>query len=333
LDVLERQVGQMTRLVDELLDAGRISRGKIDLRRERVELASVVHNAVDAVRPISERRAQELTVTLPGAPVYLDADPTRLGQIVGNLLNNACKFTERGGHIWLTAEREDARQLAIRVRDTGIGIAADQLERVFDMFTQVDTALDRSLSGLGIGLTLVKTLVEMHGGSVEVTSDGLGHGSEFVVRLPIVVEAETQASRPKATHPVATTPLRILVVDDNRDSADMLALMLQLGGHETFAAHDGLAAVERAATLDPDVILLDIGLPVLDGYEAARRIREQQGLKRRQLLVALTGWGQAEDRRRSEDAGFDAHLVKPVTEAVLRRLLAEHGAGKARVQD
>jgi two-component system, chemotaxis family, CheB/CheR fusion protein len=334
LDVLQRQVGQMTRLVDDLLDAGRISRGKIDLRRERVELASVVYQAVDAVRPISERRDQELTVTLPGVPVYLDADPTRLGQIVGNLLNNACKFTERGGHIWLTAEREeDAPRVVIRVRDTGIGIAADQLERVFDMFTQVDTALDRSLSGLGIGLTLVKTLVEMHGGSVEVKSDGVGHGSEFVVRLPIVVETDTPAPRPMAARSVVTTPLRILIVDDNHDSADMLALMLKLGGHETFAAHDGLAAVESAATLDPDVILLDLGLPVLNGYDAARRIREQQGQKRRPLLVALTGWGQAEARRRSEDAGFDAHLVKPVTDAVLRRLLTELGAGKQEVRD
>ena len=347
LDVLQRQVGQMVRLVDDLLDAGRISRGKIDLRRERVELSSVVYHVVDAARPISEGRDQELTVTLPSVPVYLDADPTRLAQIVGNLLNNACKFTERGGHIWLTVERDEesgadraegastrfAPQVVIRVRDTGIGIAADQLEHVFDMFTQVDTSLERSLTGLGIGLTLVKTLTEMHGGSVEVRSDGIGQGSEFVVRLPIAVETDTPASRPMAAQPVATTPLRILIVDDNRDSADMLAMLLQFAGHETFAAHDGLAAVEAAATLDPDVILLDIGLPLLNGYEAARRIREQQGQKRRPLLVALTGWGQNEDRRRSEEAGFDAHVVKPVDDAVLGRLLAEFSAGKHEVRD
>jgi PAS domain S-box-containing protein len=346
LDVLQRQVGQMVRLVDDLLDAGRISRGKIELRRERIELSSVVYHVVDAARPISERRDQELTVTLPSVPVYLDADSTRLGQIIGNLLNNACKFTERGGHIWLTVEREEdsgadraegasirfAPQVVIRVRDTGIGIAADQLERVFDMFTQVDTSLERSLTGLGIGLTLVKTLTEMHGGVVEVRSDGVGEGSEFVVRLPIAVETDTPASRPMATPSVPPMPLRILIVDDNRDSADMLATLLQFAGHETFAAHDGLAAVEAAATRDPDVILLDIGLPVLNGYEAARRIREQQGQKRRPLLVALTGWGQDEDRRRSEEAGFDAHLVKPVDDAVLGRLLAELG-GKQEVRD
>ena len=345
LDVLQRQVGQMVRLVDDLLDAGRISRGKIDLRRERVELSSVVYHVVDAARPISERREQELTVTLPSAPVYLDADPTRLGQIIGNLLNNACKFTERGGHVWLTVEREEepgadraegagtARHVVIRVRDTGIGIAADQLDRVFEMFTQADMSLERSLTGLGIGLTLVKTLTEMHSGTVEVHSAGVGQGSEFVVRLPIAVETDTEAAKPVATPSVPPIPLRILIVDDNHDSADMLATLLQVAGHETFAAHDGLTAVEEAARLDPDVILLDIGLPVINGYEAARRIREQNGKKRRALLVALTGWGQEDDRRRSEEAGFDAHLVKPADDAVLGRLLAELGAGRQKVQD
>ena len=325
----------------KLLDAGRISRGKIDLRRERAELSSVVYHVVEAARPISERRDQELTVTLPRVPVYVDADPTRLGQIIGNLLNNACKFTERGGHIWLTVECEDdsnadrgaaeatrvAPQVVVRVRDTGIGIAADQLERVFDMFTQVDTSLERSLTGLGIGLTLVRTLTEMHGGSVEVSSDGANHGSEFVVRLPIAMEAQTPESTFKGGQSGATTPRRILIVDDNHDSAEMLATLLELAGHETFAAHDGLAAVEAAAKLDLDVILLDIGLPVMNGYEAARRIREQRGQKRRPLLVALTGWGQDEDRGRSEEAGFDAHLVKPVDEAVLDRLLTDLTVG------
>jgi PAS domain S-box-containing protein len=285
LDVLQRQVGQMVRLVDDLLDAGRISRGKIDLRRERVELSSVVYQVVEAARPISERRQQELTVALPSAPVYVDADATRLGQIIGNLLNNACKFTERGGHVWLTVEREEecggnrvegasvpfAPQVVIRVRDTGIGIAADQLEHVFEMFTQVDTSLERSLTGLGIGLTLVKTLTEMHGGTVQVHSDGVGQGSEFVVRLPLAVGTDTAASQPTLAQSVPTTPLRILIVDDNHDSADMLATLLQFAGHETFTAHDGAAAVEMAAKLDPDVILLDIGLPILNGYEAASR--------------------------------------------------------------
>ena len=326
LQVLQRQVGQMVRLVDDLLDAGRISRGKIDLRRERVELSSAIDHAVDAVLPITERRGQQLTVALTRMPVYVNADATRLGQIVGNLLNNACKFTERGGHIWLTVECEEESQVAIRVRDTGVGIAADQLERIFEMFTQVDRSLDRSLSGLGIGLTLVRTLAEMHGGSVEVRSDGIGQGSEFVVRLPLAEPAGAAPSpRPTLTQSTPTAPLRVLIVDDNHDSVEMIAMLLKFSGHETFAAHDGIAAVESAAELDPDVILLDIGLPELDGFEAARRIREQQGNKRRPLLVALTGCGQDEVRRRSKESGFDAHLVKPVNHAVLTQLLAEQG--------
>jgi two-component system CheB/CheR fusion protein len=223
IDVLHRQVGHMVRLVDDLLDAGRISLGKIDLRRERVELSSVVYHVVDAVRPISDALNQELTVTLPYAPVYLNADPTRLAQIVGNILNNACKFTPRGGHIWLIVERGEqvaadastaastrvAQHVVIRVRDTGIGIGAEQLEHVFDMFMQADTSLERSLTGLGIGLTLVKTLTEMHGGTVAVSSDGVGQGSEFVVRLPITVDADRRSTQPTATASVATTPLRI----------------------------------------------------------------------------------------------------------------------------
>ena len=201
------------------------------------------------------------------------------------------------------------------------------------MFTQVDTSLERSMTGLGIGLTLVRTLTEMHGGTVEVHSDGVGQGSEFVVRLPVPVETGVASFQPTVTQSVPTTPLRILIVDDNHDSAEMLATLLQFTGHETFVAHDGLAAVEAAANLDPDVILLDIGLPVLNGYEAARRIREQQSQQRRPLLVALTGWGQDEDRRRSAEAGFDAHLVKPVDDAVLGKLLAELGANKQEVTD
>jgi PAS domain S-box-containing protein len=335
LDVLRRQVGQMVRLVDDLLDAGRISRGKIELRRERVELSSIIHHVLEAVRPISEGRDLELSINLPTVPVYVNADPTRLAQIVGNLLNNACKFTDRGGHIWLRVEREEqsaddrlegesglaSPQVAIRVRDTGIGIAPDQLEHVFEMFTQIDTSLERSSTGLGIGLTLVRTLTEMHGGTVGVSSAGLGRGSEFVVRLPIEVEATIPTPVAATTDPVSMEPLRILIVDDNRDSADMLAMLLTFTGHATFTAHDGAAAVEDAASLDPDVILLDIGLPGLNGYEAARRIRQQQRDGRRPVLVALTGWGQDEDRRRSEEAGFDAHLVKPVDEVVLGKLL------------
>jgi CheY-like chemotaxis protein/two-component sensor histidine kinase len=329
MDVLDRQVGQMVRLVDDLLDAGRISRGKMVLRKERVELSSVVHHAVEAVRPLCDSSDQELTVTLPQEPIYLDADPTRLAQIVGNLLNNACKFSDRGGHIWLTVERTEA-SVAIRVRDDGIGIAADERSRIFDMFTQGDTALERAMTGLGIGLTLVNTLTQMHGGTVDVASAGIGQGSEFIVRLPIMVgEIATVPAHAMPREPALTAKaLRILIVDDNRDAAGMLAMLLKFSGHETHMAHDGVEAVDAATKLQPDVILLDIGLPRLNGYEAARKIREQQEHPRRPLLVAVTGWGQDEDRRRTEEAGFDAHLVKPVDEAALVRLLDDLGVSK-----
>jgi signal transduction histidine kinase/ActR/RegA family two-component response regulator len=345
MDVLDRQVGQMVRLVDDLLDLGRISRGKIVLRKERVELSSVVHHAVEAARPLCEISDQELTVTLPQEPVYLNADPTRLAQIVGNLLNNACKFSDRGGRIWLTVERTQESagdtvitsrglppNVVIRVRDTGIGIPANQHSRIFDMFTQGDTALEREVTGLGIGLTLVKTLTQMHGGTVDVSSAGIGQGSEFIVRLPIMVEPATVPSPALTREPALTAKgLRILIVDDNRDAAGMLAMLLQFSGHETHMAHDGVEAVEVTTKLQPDVILLDIGLPRLNGYEAARKIREHQEQPGRPLLVALTGWGQDEDRRRSEEAGFDAHLIKPVDEAALGKLLDDFGAGKQEV--
>lgn len=267
----------------------------------------------------------DLTVTLPQQPVYLNADPTRLAQVVGNLLNNACKFNDKGGRIWLTVER-DGGQAVIRVRDSGIGIAADQLPRIFDLFMQVDTSLERSVSGLGIGLALVKTLVEMHGGTVEVHSEGVGRGSEFVARLPALVESAQPPLELSNSKPPPMTSRRILVVDDNRDSATSLAMLMELTGNETHTAHDGEEAVEAAATFRPDVILLDIGLPKLNGYEAGRKIRQQPWSKG-MVLVALTGWGQEEDRQRSREAGFDGHLVKPVDLSDLEKLLAELGGG------
>ncbi|MGH8659221.1 MAG: hybrid sensor histidine kinase/response regulator [Gammaproteobacteria bacterium] len=325
--MMERQVGQMVRLVDELLDVSRISRGKIELCRGRIELASAVHHAIEAARPHYESMDHELTVTLPPEPVHLNADPIRLAQVMGNLLTNAGKFTEKGGRIWLTVERESG-EAVIRVRDSGIGIAAEELPRIFDMFTQVDTSLERSRSGLGIGLTLVKNLVELHGGTVAVHSAGVGQGSEFTVRLPILVETlKPPPPEPTARASTPTTARRILVVDDNRDSAESLAVLLKLTGHETHTAYDGLEAVEAAAVFRPNVLLLDIGLPKLNGFETARKIREQpwgNGM----VLVALTGWGQEEDRRRSEEAGFNAHLVKPVDIAALTKLLAELQAAK-----
>ena len=330
-EMLERQVGQMVRLVDGLLDVSRISRGKTELCKEQIELRSVVKQAVEAARSLVECMEHELTATLPPQPVYLNADPIRLAQVVGNLLNNACKFTNKGGRIWLTVERE-GEQAVIRVRDNGIGIAADQHSRIFDMFTQVDTSLERSVGGLGIGLMLVKNLVEMHDGMVEVHSAGLGRGSEFVARLPILVETAKPPPDPTVSEPTPTTARRILVVDDNRDSAESLAMLLNLMGNETHIAYDGLEAVEAAATVKPDVILLDIGLPKLNGYEACRRIREQPW-GRNMVLVALTGWGQEEDRQKSREAGFDGHIVKPVDHAALTKLLAETGASAPPVGD
>ena len=320
--MMERQVGQMVRLVDDLLDVSRISQGKIELRSGRIDLASVVHHAVEAIRPQCKSMDHALTVTLPPKPIFLNADSTRLAQVVGNLLNNASKFTDKGGQIWLTVERE-GKQAVIRVRDNGIGIAADQLPRIFEMFVQIDTSLERSVSGLGIGLTLVKTLVEMHDGTVEVHSAGVGQGSELVVRLPIVVEPpKPPPPEPTVSEPTTMITRRILVVDDNRDSAESLAMLLKLTGHETHTAYDGLEAVAAAATVLPDMVLLDIGLPKLNGYDACRKIRQQPWGKG-MVLIALTGWGQDEDRRKSQEAGFDGHLVKPVDHATLTKLLAE----------
>ena len=321
-DVIDRQVHQMTRLVDDLLDVSRITTGKIELRKERVELAAVVNSAVEASRPLIEKWGHELTVTIPPQPIQLEADPTRLAQVLSNLLNNAAKYTDQGGRIWLTAERQSGHVL-IRVKDTGIGIPAEMLPRIFDMFTQVDRTLERSEGGLGIGLTLVQRLVEMHGGTVEAHSDGPGKGSEFVVRLPVaeVKDQGRQGAACDGEKGAAPARRRILVVDDNRDAADSLGMLLRMMGNEVHTAHDGLEAVGAAAAFHPDVVLLDIGLPKLNGYEAARRIREQDG-GTDMVLVAVTGWGQEEDRRRSKEAGFDHHMTKPVEFAALQKLLA-----------
>jgi len=319
--MLERQVGQMARLVDDLLDMSRITRGKIELRKERVELTPIVHQAVEAVVAQYRSMNHELTVTLPSQPVQLDADPARLAQVIGNLLNNACKFTDRGGHVWLTVELED-HQAVIRVRDTGIGIAPDDRGRLFDMFAQLDTSLERSRDGLGIGLTLVKTLVEMHGGTVQVHSEGLGRGSEFTIRLPVVTATARTSSPPVAGEKIpASVGRRILIVDDSEDGAESLAMLLQLGGHETFKAHDGEEAIRVAERVRPDAVLLDIGLPILNGYEVCRRIRREKW-GQHLTIVALTGWDQEEDRHRSREAGFDAHMVKPVDHDELLKLLA-----------
>jgi PAS domain S-box-containing protein len=318
-EMLERQVGQMARLVNDLLDISRITRGRIELRKERVDLGLIIDHAVEAIRAMYGSMNHELTVTMPSTPVYLNADPTRVTQVIGNLLNNACKFTDKGGHVWLTVEQE-GEQAIIRVRDNGIGIAAEHIPGLFEMFAQVDTSLERSRDGLGIGLTLVKTLVEMHDGTVDARSEGPGRGSEFTVRLPSLSDAARALSAPAATKPVPAVRRRILIVDDSEDGAESLAMLLQLAGHETHKAHDGQAAIEAAERLRPDAILLDIGLPIMNGFEVCSHIRRQPWGKD-VVLVALTGWGQDEDRQKSKEAGFDAHMVKPVDHDLLINLL------------
>ena len=318
--LIERQLGQMVRLVDDLMDVSRISRNKLELRKEPVELSSVVQSAVETIRPLIEQMGHDLTVTLPPPPVVIEADPVRLAQVFMNLLNNSAKYTERGGHIRLTAERQGS-DVVVAVKDTGIGIPADKLPTVFDLFTQVEGSLSHSQGGLGIGLSLVKRLVEMHDGSVEAKSGGLGKGSTFSVRLPVLIahsrphgSGEKEAAAPKSS-------LRILIVDDNRDNADSLGMMLRIMGNETQTAYDGEEAVAAAMAFRPDVILLDIGLPKLNGYEACRRIREHLWGDD-VVLIALTGWGQEDDVRRSDEAGFDHHMVKPVNPDALMKLLA-----------
>jgi PAS domain S-box-containing protein len=321
---MERQLGQLVRLVDDLIDVGRITRNKIELRKECIELASVIHQSVEACRPLAECANLQVSVTLPPEPIYLYADPVRLAQVFSNILNNACKYTEPGGRISLSAERQGS-DVAVTVKDTGMGIPPDKLESVFEMFTQIDRTLERSQGGLGIGLTLAKRLVEMHEGTISAQSAGPGKGSEFVVRLPILIE-KGKAETPKPTGAPAAMPRRILVVDDNTDAASSLAMLLKITGNEAHTANDGLEAVEAAEKFRPDVVLLDIGLPKLNGYDACRRIREQPWGKN-MVMVALTGWGQEEDRRKSTESGFDAHMVKPVDYAALMKLLASRSTG------
>ena len=324
---MERQLGQLEHLVDDLLDVSRITQSRMTLRKRRVELAPLVQQAVETAATLVERRGHDLRVVLPPEPTYLDADPVRLAQVFGNLLTNACKYTERRGRIVLTAELA-GDFVTVSVKDTGIGIPPEKLATVFEMFSQIQSAIERSDGGLGIGLTLVRRLVEMHGGTVEARSEGLGRGSEFVVRLPVLLEAPLPESAAQVEPPAAATARRIVVVDDNRDSADSLAMLLETMGHETHTAYDGMAALEAAERIKPELLLLDIGLPKLNGYDVCRRLREQPW-GRQIIVVALTGWGQDEDRRKSRDAGFDHHVIKPVAYASLVELVADPAAYKS----
>jgi two-component system CheB/CheR fusion protein len=323
-DLMARQLHHLTQMVDDLLDVSRITRGKIELRKVPKELNRLIQHAVDSVRPLLEAQGHELVLALSTEPVRLEVDPTRVEQVLQNLLSNAAKYTERGGRIEVSAGREDSDAVVI-VRDNGIGIPQELLPRVFDLFTQADRSLDRSQGGLGIGLTLVRRLIEMHGGSVTARSDGPGKGSEFVVRLPALPQQQTVEiyhTPEHGTPAVPIMPLRILVVDDNVDAARSLAMLLGLWGHEVQVAHDGPAALAAVQQVAPAVVLLDIGLPGMDGYQVARRLRESLG-RHGTKLVAVTGYGQDEDRTRALEAGFDLHMVKPVDPAALQRLLAE----------
>lgn len=328
-DMIDRQLRYLVRLIDDLSDVSRITRGKLKLRRQQVTLTAVLERALEVVRPNVERAGHTLIVSLPGEPIDLDADPVRLTQVFLNLLNNACKYTKEQGRIGLIAERDQA-QVVIKVTDTGMGIAPEHLTHVFELFSQVDSSLERSQGGLGIGLSLAQGVVEMHGGHIQAHSEGLGKGSEFIVRLPILCRRPAPQPSPRAHRDVSKAAMarRILVVDDNRDITESLALLLRLNGHEVATAHDGLEAVEIAARYRPEVMLLDIGMPKLDGYAACRRIRDKPWGKHI-VIVAVTGWGHEKDRRESKAAGFDDHWVKPVKPATLLKRLAELQAVEA----
>jgi signal transduction histidine kinase len=318
-ETVERQVEQMTRLIDDLLDVSRITRGKIELRQEVVVLSALVARALEAARPVIDERGHRLTLDLPDEPVVLSADPARLEQVLANLLNNAAKYTDVGGRIWLRATVDDG-ELVLSVKDDGAGLTPAMRSRIFDLFVQGPELRSYTRGGLGIGLTLVRRLVEMHGGTVEARSDGLGEGSEFIVRLPIRAAAPIATSGHTSVTGLAAIPQRrILVVDDNVDAADALAELLRDFGHDVRAVHDGPSALEQAALHHPDIVLLDIGMPGCDGYDVARRMRGELGLKA--TLVALTGFGEARHRRLSRDAGFDEHVTKPLDLRKLEKLL------------
>jgi signal transduction histidine kinase len=307
-DIIDREAHQLARLVDDLLDVARISTGKITLRKAPVELAVAVARAVETSQPLLQAHRHELQIELPAEPIWVEADLTRLTQVLANLLNNAAKYTANGGQIRLSAERE-GNSAILRVRDNGIGIPAEMLAKVFDLFIQVDASLDRAQGGLGVGLSLVKTLVEMHGGSVRAMSEGIGHGSEFELRWPIAIPAPAAAD-PAIREQTRLSPQRFLIVDDNAEAADSLAAVLRLAGHEARVAYDGPTALAMARTDPPDVAVLDIGLPRMDGYQVAEQLRREAHLDQVRL-IALSGYGSPFDLTRSRDSGFDHYLVKP----------------------
>ncbi len=319
-DIIDRQLAQLTRLVDDLLDVSRITRGRIELHRRPLEIRSIVERTVETSQPLIEAAGHELSVSIPEEKIWINADETRMSQVISNLLNNAAKYTKERGHIWLTVQVID-NEAVIEIRDSGVGIPPEMLPRIFDLFTQVNSSIDRAQGGLGIGLTLVKALVELHEGTISVASEGIGKGSRFTVHLPLAAEVKPPQPAPGLPAPAAAGAMfRIMVADDNKDSAESMALLLELQGHTVQTAHDGPSALELAKRFKPAIALLDIGMPGMSGYELAKALAVLPELKPL-TLIAQTGWGQEEDRRRSREAGFDYHLVKPVDSAALREAI------------
>jgi signal transduction histidine kinase/CheY-like chemotaxis protein len=326
--IMQRQVRHMVRLIDDLLDVSRITMGKLELKRERITVASVIEAAIEGSMPNLQRARHELRLDVTGDPLFLDADHTRIAQVLSNLLNNSSKYTPNGGTIDLSVRR-DGDQVRITVSDNGLGFPKECLDEMFQMFGQVNRALDRSHGGLGIGLALVRTLVEMHGGTVEAYSAGPNQGSTFTIRLPLAADLQRQLDRTTESAVSKPSDKRVLVVDDNDDAAEMLSLMLQDGGYETVIAHDGPSALDAAHTHTPDIVILDIGLPGISGYEVAQQFRADAALHDI-ALIALTGWGSPEDRRKALDVGFDVHLTKPVTEEDLHDALGKASSMRQR---
>lgn len=318
--MMERQLGQLVRLVDDLMDVSRINHGKLELRAETLNLETAIHSALETSRSLIEEMGQKVIIQMPEEPVFVKADRVRLSQIFMNLMTNSAKYSEPGKHIWVTVGR-DQQDVRVSVRDEGIGLAPDHLPRIFELFSQVERSLGKSRGGLGIGLSLVKRLTEMHGGTIEAKSEGVGRGSEFIVRLPIFHDLKTVTVPEREDVPSVQLDLKILVVDDNRDGADSLSIILRAMGNQTRIAYDGAQAIEVAKEFHPDVILLDIGLPSLSGYEVCRRIRQLPG-GQQIVIIAQTGWSAKEDRERTREAGFNLHLVKPIDPQALMTLLA-----------
>lgn len=323
VETMERQMSQMTRLIDDLMDVSRITRNRLEMRKSRVALSDVLRNGIESCRTVIDDTNQTLTVNAPDEDVHLDADAIRIGQVIANLLNNASKYTPDGGRITLDAEA-DNDTVTIKVLDNGIGVDAEDLPHLFEPFYQVNRTVQRSQGGLGIGLTLVRTIVEMHGGTISAHSDGPGKGTQFTMRIPRHVCDETELAAPALdlAKKVSPNARRVLVVDDNRDAAESLTMLLRFSGHEVVTAHDGLQAIADAKEFRPELVLMDLGMPGMNGYEAAKALRgEPWGSE--MVLVALTGWGQEEDRKRTKEAGFDRHLVKPIEFVEVQRLFGE----------